>query len=60
MAFVGQINDAGLFTMIALGTDSGPILGPFWLPKSDQMGPKRAPKSIKKVIEKLVEFGIDF
>ena len=46
--------------MIALGTDSGPILGPFWLPKSDQIGPKRAPKSIKKVIEKLVEFGIDF
>ena len=44
----------------ALGTDSGPILGPFWLPKSDQIGPKRAPKSIKKVIEKLVEFGIDF
>ena len=46
--------------MIALGTDSGPILAPFWLPKSDQIGPKRAPKSIKKVIEKLVEFGIDF
>ena len=46
--------------MIALGTDSGPILGPFWLPKSDQIGPKRGPKSIKKVIEKLVEFGIDF
>ena len=60
MVFVGQINDAGLFTMIALGTDSGPILAPFWLPKSDQIGPKRAPKSIKKVIEKLVEFGIDF
>ena len=46
--------------MIALGTDSGPILAPFWLPKSDQIGPKRAPKSIKKVIEKHVEFGIDF
>ena len=46
--------------MIALETDSGPILAPFWLPKSDQIGPKRAPKSIKKVIEKLVEFGIDF
>ena len=60
MVFVGQINDAGLFTMIALGTDSGPILAPFWLPKSDQIGPNRAPKSIKKVIEKLVEFGIDF
>ena len=60
LVFVGQINDAGLFTMIALGTDSGPILAPFWLPKSDQIGPKRAPKSIKKVIEKLVEFGIDF
>ena len=60
MVFVGQINDAGLFTMIALGTDSGPILAPFWLPKSDQIGPKRAPKSIKKVIEKLVQFRIDF
>ena len=60
MAFVGQINDAGLFTMIALGTDSGPILGPSWLPKSDQIGPNRAPKSIKKVIEKLVQFRIDF
>ena len=46
--------------MIALGTDSGPILAPFWDPKSDQIGPKRVPKSIKKVIEKLVEFGIDF
>ena len=45
--------------MIALGTDSGPILAPFWDPKSDQIGPKRVPKSIKKVIEKLVEFGID-
>ena len=46
--------------MIALGTDSGLILAPFWLPKSDQIGLKRASKSIKKVIEKLVEFGIDF
>ena len=46
--------------MIALGTDSGPILAPFWLPKSDQIGPKRAPKSIEKVIEKIVEFGFDF
>ena len=46
--------------MIALGTDSGPILAPFWDPKSDQIGPKRVPKSIKKVIEKHVEFGIDF
>ena len=46
--------------MIALGTDSGPILDPFWNPKTDQIGPKRVPKSIKKVIEKLVEFGIDF
>ena len=46
--------------MIALGIDSGSILAPFWLPKSDQISVKRAPKSIKKVIEKLVEFGIDF
>ena len=46
--------------MIALGIDFGSILAPFWLPKSDQIGLKRAPKSIKKVIEKLVEFGIDF
>ena len=46
--------------MIALGTDSGPILVPFWDLKSDQIGPKRVPKSIKKVIEKLVESGIDF
>ena len=46
--------------MIALGIDFGSILAPFCLPKSDQIGPKRAPKSIKKVIEKLVEFGIDF
>ena len=46
--------------MIALGTDSGPILAPFWNPKTDQIGPKRVPKSIKKVIEKHVEFGIDF
>ena len=46
--------------MIALGIDSGSILAPFWFPKSDQIGPKMAPKSIKKVIEQLVEFGIDF
>ena len=46
--------------MIALGTDSGPILAPFWDPKSDQIGPKRVPKSIKKMIEKHVQFGIDF
>ena len=46
--------------MIALGTDSGPILVPFWDPKSDQIGPKKVPTSIKKVIEKLVEFGIEF
>ena len=46
--------------MIALGTDSGPILAPFWNPKTDQIGPKRVPKSIKKAIEKHVEFGIDF
>ena len=46
--------------MIALGTDSGPILAPFCDPKSDQIGPKRTPTSIKKVIEKHVEFGIDF
>ena len=46
--------------MIALGTDSEPILAPFWNPKTDQIGPKRVPKSIKKVIEKHVEFGIDF
>ena len=42
--------------MTALETEFGLILAPFWLPKSDQIGPKRAPKSIKKVIEKLVEF----
>jgi len=36
-----------------LGIDFGPILGPFWLPKSEEIGPKRGPKSIKKVIEKL-------
>ena len=46
--------------MIALGTDSGPILAPFWDPKSAHICPKRVPRSIKKVIEKLVEFGIDF
>ena len=46
--------------MIALGTDPGPILVPFWNPKSDRIGPKRVEKSIKKVIEKHVEFGIDF
>ena len=34
--------------MIALETDAGPILAPFWAPKSD------ARKSIEKVIEKLV------
>ena len=33
---------------IALGTDWKPILGPFWVPKSDQIGFKRAPKSSKK------------
>ena len=60
LVFVGQNKDAGFYVMIALGTDSGAILGPFWFPKSDQIGPKRAPMSIKKVIEKLVEFGIDF
>ena len=46
--------------MIALGTDSGAILIPFWDPKTDKIHPKRVPKSIKKVIEKLVAFGIDF
>ena len=46
--------------MIALGTDYGPILAPFWDPKSDQIDPKRVPKSIKKSDRKLVEFGIDF
>ena len=46
--------------MFALGIDFGSILAPFWFPKSDQIGPKRVPKSIKKVIEKHVEFGIDF
>ena len=60
LVFAGQNKDACFYVMIALETDSGPILAPFWLPKSDQIGPKRAPKSIKKVIEKLVEFGIDF
>ena len=60
LVFVGQNKDACFYVMIALETDSGQILAPFWLPKSDQIGPKRAPKSIKKVIEKLVEFGIDF
>ena len=53
LVFVGQNKDACFYVMIALGTDSGSILGPFWFPKSDQIGPKRAPKSIKKVIEKL-------
>ena len=60
LVFVGQNKDACFYVMIALETDSGPILAPFWLPKSDQIGPKKASKSIKKVIEKLVEFGIDF
>ena len=46
-------------SMIALGTDSGPILAPFWYPNSERIGPKRVPKTIKKAIEKLVEFGID-
>ena len=46
--------------MIALWTDSGSILGPFWVPKADQIGPKKVPKSIKKVIEKHAQFGIDF
>ena len=30
----------------ALGIDFGPILGPFWLPKSEEIAPKRGPKSI--------------
>ena len=60
LVFVGQNKDACFYVMIALETDSGPILVPFRLPKSDQIGPKRVPKSMKKVIEKLVEFGIDF
>ena len=34
--------------MIALGTDSGSILAPFWNPKTDQIGPKRVSKSINK------------
>ena len=55
-----DFEDICICFMIALGTDSGPILAPFWNPKSDQIGPKRVPKSIKKVIEKLVEFGIEF
>ena len=33
---------------------------PKTLPKSEQIGSKRAPKSSKKVIEKFVAFGIDF
>ena len=46
--------------MIALGIDSGPLVAPCWDRKSDQIGPKRVPKLIKKVIEKHAEFGIDF
>ena len=34
--------------MIALGTDFGPTLAPFWEPKPDQIGLKMAPKPIKK------------
>ena len=55
-----EFEDICICSMIALGTDSGPILAPFWNPKTDQIGPKRDPKSIKKVFEKHVEFGIDF
>ena len=47
--FVGQNKDACFYVMIALGTDYGSILAPFW----HQIGPKMASKSIKKVIEKL-------
>ena len=46
--------------MIALGTHSGSILAPFWNPKTNQIDPQRVPKSIKQVIEKHVEFGIEF
>ena len=51
--------DFYFFFMIALGTDSGPILAPFWVPKSDQIGSKRAPKPLLPVIETIIEFGID-
>ena len=43
-----DFEDICICFMIALGTDSGPILAPFWNPKSDQIGPKRVPKSINK------------
>ena len=36
LVFVGQNKDACFYVMIALETDSGPILVPFWEPKSDQ------------------------
>ena len=60
LSFQGIFEDFYIRFIIALGIHSGPTLVPFWDPKSDQIGPKRAPMSIQKVIEKLVEFGIDF
>ena len=41
--------------MIALETDSVPSLAPFWDPKSDQIGPKRAPNPIQARF--LLDFG---
>ena len=40
LVFVGQNKDACFYVMIALETDSGPILGRFWIPKSSQNRPK--------------------
>ena len=40
LAFVGQNKDACFYVMIALETDSGPILGRFWTPKSSPNRPK--------------------
>ena len=40
LVFVGQNKDACFYVMIALETDSGPILGQFWIPKSLQNRPK--------------------
>ena len=49
---VDEFEDVCICFMITLRTESGPILAPFWNPKSDQIGPKKVPPSIKKSYRK--------
>ena len=48
LVFVGQNKDACFYVMIALETDSGPILGRFWTPKSSQDRPQKGLQKCSK------------